>query len=85
MFPGGAGASSQRTLELIDDEVKRLTDRCYDQAVRMLSEHREQLDHLAEALLARETLDEADAYAIARIPLPPEDAPASPRPLSAAR
>lgn len=85
MFPGGAGASSQRTLELIDDEVKRLTDRCYDQAVRMLSEHREQLDHLAEALLARETLDEADAYAVAGIPLPPEDAPASPRRLSAAR
>jgi hypothetical protein len=34
----------------------------------MLAEHRTQLDQLAEALLARETLDEADAYAAAGIP-----------------
>jgi cell division protease FtsH len=67
LIPGTAGAPSQRTLELIDDEVKRLTDRCYEQALRTLSEHREQLDRLAQALLARETLDEADAYAVAGI------------------
>jgi hypothetical protein len=30
----------------------------------------DQLDHLAEALLERETLDEADAYAVAGIPQP---------------
>jgi cell division protease FtsH len=33
----------------------------------MLAEHREQLDNLAHALLERETLDEADAYAAAGI------------------
>jgi hypothetical protein len=33
-------------------------------------ERSDQLDHLAEALLERETLDEADAYAVAGIPQP---------------
>jgi cell division protease FtsH len=68
LLPGTAGGPSQRTLEVIDDEVKRLTDRCYQQALSTLSEHREQLDRLAQTLLARETLDEADAYAAAGIP-----------------
>jgi cell division protease FtsH len=68
LLPGAAGGPSQRTLELIDDEVKRLTDACYQQALKTLAEHREQLDRLAQALLARETLDEADAYAVAGLP-----------------
>jgi cell division protease FtsH len=33
----------------------------------LLSEHRERLDALAEALLTQETLDETDAYAAAGI------------------
>ena len=37
---------------------------------RTLAEHRDQLDHLAQVLLERETLDEADAYAVAGIPRP---------------
>ncbi len=61
---------SQRTLELIDDEVKRLIDRSYEQALSALSGHRKQLDSLARTLLARETLDEPDAYAAAGIPVP---------------
>jgi len=59
---------SQRTLELIDDEVKRILADCADQARSTLTEHRDQLDHLAQALLERETLEEADAYAAAAIP-----------------
>ncbi len=66
---GGIGVPSERTRELIDDEVRRLTDTCYAQAFEMLTEHHEQLDLLAHALLARETLDEADAYAAAGIPV----------------
>ena len=31
------------------------------------TDRREQLEHLSEALLERETLDEADAYAVAGI------------------
>lgn len=64
----GSGAASQHTLELIDEEVKRILSESAEQAKRTLAEHREQLDHLAEALLERETLEEADAYGVARIP-----------------
>ena len=66
----GAGATSQRTLELIDHEVRRILSECADEAQRTLTNHREQLDHLAQALLERETLDEADAYAVAGISRP---------------
>ena len=38
----------------------------------MLVEHRDQLESLAQALLKAETLDEADAYAAAGVPLRPE-------------
>jgi cell division protease FtsH len=67
-FPGSAGATSQHTLELIDDEVRRITDECYQQARQTLAEHRPQLDSLASTLLEHETLDETDAYAAAGIP-----------------
>jgi cell division protease FtsH len=40
----------------------------------VLAAHREQLDRLADALLAKETLDEDEAYATAG--LPPQAAPA---------
>jgi cell division protease FtsH len=65
-------ATSQHTLELIDEEVKRILDECAQEAERTLAEHRDQLDQLAEALLERETLDEADAYAVAGIGRPAE-------------
>jgi cell division protease FtsH len=63
----GSGAASQRTLELIDEEVRRILTECAEEAERTLAEHREQLEHLSAALLERETLDEADAYAVAGI------------------
>ncbi len=69
---GGSGLTSQRTLQTIDDEVKRLTDDCYARALEMLTEHRAQLEGLAEALLAHETLDETQAHRAAGI----EQAPA---------
>jgi len=65
-----AAELSQRTLELIDAEVKRIISQCAEEATRQLEEHREQLDNLAQALLERETLDEADAYAVAGVPRP---------------
>jgi cell division protease FtsH len=60
-------AASQHTLELIDEEVKRVIAECADEAKRRLAGHRAQLDKLAQALLERETLDEDDAYAVAGI------------------
>ncbi|WP_077798898.1 ATP-dependent zinc metalloprotease FtsH [Streptomyces sp. JHA26] len=60
-------AAAPGTLDAIDDEMRRVVDECYAEAVRKLRDHRGQLDALAEALLANETLDEADAYRIAGI------------------
>jgi cell division protease FtsH len=50
---------SEETAELIDAEVQRIIDESHDEAKRLLTEHRA-LDALAEALLARETLDEQE-------------------------
>ena len=63
-----AGELSQHTLEKIDEEIRRIISESAEEARRQLTEHREQLDNLAQTLLERETLDEADAYAAAGIP-----------------
>ncbi|MFM9366513.1 ATP-dependent zinc metalloprotease FtsH [Streptomyces sp. Da 82-17] len=55
------------TLDTIDDEMRRIVDECYESACRQLRDHRDQLDALAEALLANETLEEDDAYRAAGI------------------
>ncbi|WP_411093069.1 ATP-dependent zinc metalloprotease FtsH [Streptomyces sp. 049-1] len=60
-------AAAPQTLDAIDGEMRRVVDSCYEEAVRKLRDHRERLDALAEALLASETLDEAEAYRIAGI------------------
>ena len=66
--PAGVRARRRaRTLDVIDDEMRRIVDECYEEACRKLRDHRGQLDALAEALLANETLEEADAYRIAGI------------------
>ncbi|RZU12998.1 ATP-dependent zinc metalloprotease FtsH [Streptomyces sp. BK239] len=60
-------AAAPRTLDVIDDEMRRVVEDCYEEAIRKLRDHRGQLDALAEALLEHETLEEADAYRIAGI------------------
>jgi cell division protease FtsH len=60
-------AAAPGTLDAIDAEMRRVVDACYDEACRKLRDHRERLDALAEALLAGETLEEAEAYRIAGI------------------
>ena len=63
----GSEAVSQATQELIDREVRRIVDEEQDATERLLATNRDRLDTLADALLERETLDEADAYAVAGI------------------
>ena len=58
---------SEKTHELIDTEVRRIVDDCYESAVETLKNHRAQLDALAQALLDKETLDEVEAYEVAGI------------------
>ncbi len=68
LFPGlGGGGVSPRTQELVDEEVRRIVDGCYDDALRILGDNRERLEALTRALLERETLDQADAYRVAGI------------------
>jgi cell division protease FtsH len=63
--PLALGALAESTRQLIDTEARRIVEECYAHAVRRLTEHRDQLESLASALLERETLDEVDAYAAA--------------------
>jgi cell division protease FtsH len=78
MFLPGASETSQKTQELVDEEVRRLVDEAHQEVTRLLSDHREQLDGLAHALLKAETLDAIDAYAAAGVPAhEPEGDPAA--------
>jgi cell division protease FtsH len=63
----GASETSPQTQWLIDEEVRRLVDDAHAEVTQLLSQHREQLDSLAHALLAAETLDAPDAYAAASV------------------
>jgi cell division protease FtsH len=56
--------TSPRTLELVDEEVRRTIESAYDDAMTLLTSERARLDTLAEALLERETLDQIDAYRV---------------------
>jgi cell division protease FtsH len=49
---------SEETAQLVDEEVRRIVSESYEDAKRLLIEHRKSLDALAQALLERETLDE---------------------------
>ncbi|MBA3658163.1 MAG: ATP-dependent metallopeptidase FtsH/Yme1/Tma family protein [Gemmatimonadales bacterium] len=63
---------SERTAQMVDDEVKRLVDEAYARATEILSGHRVLLDRIANALLERETIDREDLDRLVRDqPLPP--------------
>jgi cell division protease FtsH len=65
--PQALSLLSGETRELFDAEVRRIADDGYARALDLLREHRDKLDALVEALLERETLEEAEAYAIVGI------------------
>ena len=60
------GGVSERTLELIDTEVRRLIDEQYESATKLLVDNRESLDRLAQALLKYETISGDEVGAILR-------------------
>jgi cell division protease FtsH len=63
---------SERTAQLVDDEVKRLVDEAYARATEILTANRPLLDAIAVALLERETIDREDLDRLAKgLPLPP--------------
>jgi len=80
LFPGIGAAASARTQELVDDEVRKIIEACYAEAVAKLGGNRDKLEALTRALLEHETLDEIDAYEAAGVPRP-----ARPQPLDEAQ
>jgi cell division protease FtsH len=53
---------SEDTAREIDEEVKKILDRCYAEAREVLTVHREQLERVTTELLKGETLDRATFY-----------------------
>src|SRR5436190_2231632 len=70
---------SDRTAQIVDEEVKSILTHAYSEAARIVSERRGALDRLAAALLERETLErEQVELVIAGQSLPPYVPPAPP-------
>ncbi len=79
MLLPGVSETSERTQQLVDEEVHRIVDQAHAEVLTLLREHRTALDDLVTELLASETLDMQDAYAAAGIAAP-APAPASEAP-----
>jgi cell division protease FtsH len=73
----GSSPTSEATQRLIDEEVRRIVDEAENETIELIERERPRLESLARALLAKETLDQAEAYEIAGVPLP-EAAAAAP-------
>jgi cell division protease FtsH len=51
---------SEAMAQEIDHEIRRIIDSCYDRAEDLITEHRDQLERIALALLKYESLDSKD-------------------------
>ena len=67
----GARQFSEETAEAIDAEMLKIIGESHDEARRLLTAHRKQLDALAEALVARETLNEQEILEVTGLPPAP--------------
>jgi cell division protease FtsH len=76
-YLGGAGGYtgekpfSEATAEAIDAEVRKIIAEGHQEATRLLTAHRKQLDLLASALLSRETLNEQEILEVTGLPRAP--------------
>ncbi|ARN57007.1 ATP-dependent zinc metalloprotease FtsH [Sedimentisphaera salicampi] len=57
MFGGRKLDCSEKTSEVIDAEVKRIIDSCYNEAYKLIEENKDKVEGIAKALLKYETLD----------------------------
>lgn len=55
---------SEETARKIDEEINAILDECMQDATRILEENRDQLDTLANELIAKETLDDREVRAL---------------------
>ena len=51
---------SEDTAKKIDSEMRAILASCMDDTIRILTEHRDQLDKLTDALVEKETLDDKE-------------------------
>lgn len=58
---------SEETASAIDEEVKRIVDDTFERTVGLLRERRDALERIARKLLEKETLDEKELAALARM------------------
>jgi cell division protease FtsH len=68
---GGSRPFSDETAAAIDAEVRTIIGESHDEARRLLRAHRQQLDALVDALLARETLNEQEILEVTGLPPAP--------------
>jgi cell division protease FtsH len=66
----GQSPTSPETQRLVDEEVRRIVEEAETDTILLIERERPRLEALARALLAKETLDQAEAYEIAGVPLP---------------
>jgi len=68
---GSARQFGEETAEAIDAEMLKIIGESHDEAKSLLTAHRKQLDALAEALVARETLNEQEILEVTGLPRAP--------------
>jgi cell division protease FtsH len=68
---GGGKPFSEATAQAIDAEVLRIIAESHDEAKRLLTKHRQQLDALAEALLTQESLTGDEILKVTGLPPAP--------------
>jgi cell division protease FtsH len=66
----GQSPTSPETQRLVDEEVRRIVEEAERDTVALIERERPRLEALTRALLEKETLDQAEAYEIAGVPLP---------------
>lgn len=65
---GVAQGFSQATMEAVDKATRQIIEECYEEALRLLTKHRTELNKLAAALMEHESLDEQEVLDATGIP-----------------
>jgi cell division protease FtsH len=68
---GGGRLLSEETARIIDAEVLRIINECHAEALRLLRQHRKELDALVGALLSGDTLGEQEILQVTGLPPAP--------------
>ncbi|MCC6442495.1 MAG: ATP-dependent zinc metalloprotease FtsH [Armatimonadetes bacterium] len=73
---------SEQIASVIDEEVRKIIDDCYEQAEKVLLDNREKMDEIVQVLLEKESIEQAEFEALmagSKLPDPvPDNAPPPP-------